>query len=267
MPGDLGDNLDNQFAPEEDSGGAPGKAGEVGDAAKNAAKDKAGKMATEAAEKALPPQLQTAAKALDAASGKGHGKSKLKEMLIGSAISLPIAGFLILVITFSILAFWGVKPESAPANPNDDVIIKNGFTFPIPKNIKYYYHDGWGDCRGRSSRGHKGTDVMAPLGAPAVAVTDGEITLVKMGGESTTAGNYLTLKGKSACYKYMHMETISVKEGQKIKVGERVGTIGSSGNADAGAEHIHFQLHPGCGEPKNPFPYLQCWDPKVNKCP
>src|SRR5947209_2464080 len=37
--------------------------------------------------------------------------------------------------------------------------------------------------------------------------------------------------------------------GQKVKVGDVVGFVGNTGDAQGGATHVHFEIHPNGGEP------------------
>ena len=60
-------------------------------------------------------------------------------------------------------------------------------------------------------------------------------------------GNYIMLKTRykeKDLYIFMcHMENVSVKTGQKIKQGQRIGTQGHSGNSTA--SHLHLEMHEG----------------------
>lgn len=214
-----------------------------------------------------------AVKAAELASkaGEAIGISKKTQCCLGCAFAL-FPNFIILIAGLAIFAYFLsssslIEPPNSTPEKIPEIIIKEGHTFPIPSNFKYFYRDSWGDCRGGSTRKHKGTDIMAALGTPAVAVADGVIGYVKMNGEKDNGGNILTIKANDGnVYYYMHMDTISVQAGQKVKAGDNVGTVGNSGNAQIGAEHIHFEIHPDGGAAVNPYPYLKCWDPKFNEC-
>lgn len=81
------------------------------------------------------------------------------------------------------------------------------------------------------------------LGQNCKAVADGEITSVHSHTGSPTFGNHLHLKfnidGKDYWAHYAHCQTILVTEGQKVKKGDIIATVGNSGTTFA---HLHFAI-------------------------
>ena len=102
---------------------------------------------------------------------------------------------------------------------------------------------------------------MASMGTPAVACVNGTVTRVTEGGKS--AGKYfrLTMDGSSTFFYYMHMQDITVSQGQRVSAGDLVGHVGDTGNARGGAPHIHFEVHPNGGERGQPLPAAQAVRP------
>lgn len=91
---------------------------------------------------------------------------------------------------------------------------------------------------------HNGIDVAAPVGTPAVAVAEGT---VERAGWGDGYGNYVLVKhnisGKQYLTLYAHLDTINVHTGQKLKQGNQIGGVGSTGNSTG--PHLHFEIHEG----------------------
>jgi peptidoglycan LD-endopeptidase LytH len=96
---------------------------------------------------------------------------------------------------------------------------------------------------------------MGPHGIPVRAITSGTWHIQTPGG---SAGLWGILRGDNGDhYWYLHLNSHTVSNGAQVSAGQQVGTNGSTGNATAGAEHVHFELHPGGGSAINPFPFLR----------
>jgi murein DD-endopeptidase MepM/ murein hydrolase activator NlpD len=78
-------------------------------------------------------------------------------------------------------------------------------------------------------KAHKGTDYAAGYGTPIVATANGTVT---KSGYTGGNGNYVKIK-HSGTYstQYLHMTKRKVKVGQRVKQGQIIGTVGSTGLA------------------------------------
>jgi murein DD-endopeptidase MepM/ murein hydrolase activator NlpD len=116
---------------------------------------------------------------------------------------------------------------------------------------------------GRAGHSHQGHDVFAACGTPMVAARGGR---VKFKQYHAAAGNYLVIDGAGTDvdYVYMHLaEPSPFSPGDRVYTGQRIGSVGETGNARGC--HLHFELWgpPGWydgGDPFDPLPSLQAWD-------
>ena len=87
------------------------------------------------------------------------------------------------------------------------------------------------------SRMHKGVDFAAPSGTPIQAAGDG---LVEVAGWQGGYGNYVRIRPASNfSTAYGHMSRIAVKAGQRVKQGQIVGNVGSTGVSTG--PHLHYE--------------------------
>jgi murein DD-endopeptidase MepM/ murein hydrolase activator NlpD len=90
-----------------------------------------------------------------------------------------------------------------------------------------------------SGAGHQGQDIRAASCKKdthwAVAAVDGTITSI--GSYSV----YLTAADGTR-YDYLHMSTVQVKEGQKVKTGDRMGMVSNQFGGEATTVHLHFNI-------------------------
>jgi len=93
----------------------------------------------------------------------------------------------------------------------------------------------------KARRMHWGIDFSAPRGTPIYATGDGEIQLVITSLKKTGYGNQVEINhGYGYVTKYAHMQMIVVKQGDKVKRGQLIGYVGSSGGSTA--PHVHYEI-------------------------
>ena len=124
--------------------------------------------------------------------------------------------------------------------------------------------DTYADQRGGGARVHEALDLMAPRGTPVLAVNDGIIAKLFLSQPGGITIYQFDPSGLLAYY-YAHLDgyATGLAEGQAVRRGQLLGYVGSSGNANPDAPHLHFgifrldaQKRWWTGVPINPFPCL-----------
>ena len=90
----------------------------------------------------------------------------------------------------------------------------------------------------REYRAHLGVDYKAPAGAPVVAVADGVVVSAGMSGD---AGRLVHLRHANAFEsEYLHLSSIAVRAGMRVRQGDFIGRVGSSGLATG--SHLDYRV-------------------------
>jgi murein DD-endopeptidase MepM/ murein hydrolase activator NlpD len=124
--------------------------------------------------------------------------------------------------------------------------------------------DTFNDARAGGARIHDALDIMAPRGTPVLAAVDGKVEKLF----TSDAGGLTVYQfdpSGTYCYYYAHLDAYApgLREGQLLKRGDVIGTVGSTGNANPDGPHLHFAIfllgpdkkwHEGT--PVNPYPLL-----------
>ena len=85
---------------------------------------------------------------------------------------------------------------------------------------------------------HTGIDVANKKGTQIISATDGKV--VKTEKMNKYYGNNVEVEKDGVIFKYAHLEKIQVKENDKIKQGENIGLMGSTGMSTG--PHLHFEI-------------------------
>ena len=125
--------------------------------------------------------------------------------------------------------------------------------------------DTFSDSRGQGVRLHEAIDIMAPTGTSVVAAAPGTVEKLF---ESDAGGKtiYVRSADRETIHYYAHLDVYAegLKEGQRVRRGQRLGTVGYSGNASEDAPHLHFAILQTTPEAEwwepanaiNPYPLL-----------
>jgi len=114
--------------------------------------------------------------------------------------------------------------------------------FPVKgkksKSISSYF----GDPRDGGNREHHGVDIFAPRNTPVLAPSNASVTRV---GEGKIGGRYIWLyDSRRSMYLYFaHLELQEVDRGENVVAGQRIGTVGNTGNARTTPPHLHFGIY------------------------
>lgn len=96
-------------------------------------------------------------------------------------------------------------------------------------------------------RMHKGLDIAAPHGAPVYAAVDG---VVQFAGRSGGYGNFIKVAhGRGIVSGYGHLSRFAVHAGERVRRGEVIGYVGSTGISTG--PHLHWEVWRD-GRPVNP---------------
>ncbi len=156
-----------------------------------------------------------------------------------------------------------VAVPSIGADPLEELKDRH-LELPVKGAVPEDIHDMFNEARGGGRR-HEAIDMLAPRNTPVVAVEAGTIARLffsKAGGITV----YQADPTNTYIYYYAHLERYAdgLTEGDKIKRGQLLGYVGTSGNAPPGTPHLHFAIFKMTGEkrwwqgtPIDPFHVLR----------
>ena len=128
----------------------------------------------------------------------------------------------------------------ARAIDSDLTFFKSKFAIPVENAIITGVYGSQRILNGKPKWPHYGLDFAADEGTKINAMLDGVVTLAETD-LFYTGGTLIFDHGHGISTLYMHMERILVKKGQKVKQGDIIGAVGSTGRA-TGA-HLDVRLN------------------------
>jgi len=108
---------------------------------------------------------------------------------------------------------------------------------------------------------HTGVDFLVPTGTSVKAIETGTVVSAGWAG---SYGYQVVIRHADGRYsQYAHLSAISVRDGQTVGEGQRIGRSGSTGNTTG--PHLHFEVRtgPGFGSDIDPLAYLRAGGVKI----
>ncbi len=142
------------------------------------------------------------------------------------------------------------------ANLNSKVVYKLSKSTPMAEHepnqfIHYWRWPARGRMIGAFSDYNKGINIVGKLGDPIYSAAAGRV--VYSGSGLRSYGNLIIIKHNSDFLTaYAHASKVYVREGDWVKIGQKVADMGSSGSRRV---MLHFELRRD-GQPVNPLVYL-----------
>jgi murein DD-endopeptidase MepM/ murein hydrolase activator NlpD len=119
-------------------------------------------------------------------------------------------------------------------------------------NPRAFWYEPWG-----ASGVHKGIDIFAREGRPVIAPVPG---IVIFRGQLKLGGNVVAVLGpKWRLHYFAHLRDSSVHLFEIVGQGEKLGSVGTSGNAAGKAPHLHYAVLSLVPRPWKATPQTQGW--------
>ena len=114
-----------------------------------------------------------------------------------------------------------------------------------------FISSGYG-LRWNGAEFHQGIDIAAEMGTPIVATADGVVTIA--GWNAGGYGNMVDIDhGSGVSTRYGHASAVVVTAGQRVRRGQIIAYVGSTGHSTG--PHLHYEVRLS-GQPVNPTSYL-----------
>lgn len=160
------------------------------------------------------------------------------------------------------------EPPASVARPSDGVLQAGepaipvrapggDLTLPVAGVKPTELVDTFTAARAGGARVHDAIDIMAAHGTPVVAAAPGRVEKLFL---SDTGGKtvYVRSSDGRTVYYYAHLQDYAagLSENQRVVQGQRLGTVGSTGNADPSGPHLHFAI-------MQTSPQAEWWEPST----
>jgi lipoprotein NlpD len=132
------------------------------------------------------------------------------------------------------------KMASLPETPH----AASSYLIPVKGRVIRGYKPG--------KSGHDGVNIAAPKGTPVIAANNGVVA--HAGNQVRGFGNLILIRHEGGIKTvYAHLDEVRVKVGDKVQAGQKIGTVGKSGNVKE--PQLHFEIRKGT-TPVDPTKYI-----------
>ena len=180
--------------------------------------------------------------------------SDYKKLAIMFIVGMPFIFFLLFIMMFT---------SQETASGSDEVIVATTLTVPFDPTVNYQVSSQFGfrsDPFTHETKYHSGMDLSTSCGTPVLASGNGIVEVAVYSKESL--GNHIYIKheldGKTYYSVYGHLldNSILVHEGQVVRLGDRIASVGSTGRSTGC--HLHLTIM----KDKISFDYSNLVNPK-----
>jgi murein DD-endopeptidase MepM/ murein hydrolase activator NlpD len=159
-----------------------------------------------------------------------------------------------------------LKPSGTETVTNDDLaLLTREIAMPLDDVDPASLRSNFDERRGGGARPHHALDIMAARRTPVKAAAKGRVLKLF----TSVAGGLMVYAADSSerfILMYAHLDGYApgLKDGAPLARGQVIGYVGSTGNANVNAPHLHFAVarsadvkHWSKGQPVDPLPVLQ----------
>ena len=183
----------------------------------------------------------------------------------------------IIATAVSTISATSVAASPTSSDSKDDQRKKRNewtYTFPVSGPEVFYPRDHL-DYPAADLSGCRQL-VRAPISGVVVDVRDTDNWNPAVDSPGTRGGLTITLHGDDFVrYYFSHLGRLMVKKGQRVESGQKIATVGQSGNAKTTLCHLHFGMSRICPMSEQnvrrgeiwPQPYLDDWKRGINTSP
>lgn len=151
-----------------------------------------------------------------------------------------------------------LEPLTEYGLPLEQVLVGGMGRFPVAGVA--FYSDDWLNPRFNPEfHLHQGVDIFADFGTPIRATDDGRVLRFSDGGAGGVGVWTVGKDGTQYYFAHLQSRAEDIRPGMNVSIGTVLGFVGDTGNAQGGAPHLHFEVHPGGGPAVPPKPSVDRW--------